>query len=298
MFIAVLGPSYAVTRRAASAPEQSGLLTRSAARLGALTGISTLLVVALLAMFALPHDKSFLWPLCIAAALILPLEHTRLFLLAVDRGTGQYSRYNFNVLLTAALFPIALGVAWFLGAKSIWLVVLLTFAGPLVGLIFRLHVERTPRLFRGTRVPRPMTLFREGASYFVSVTTSDLFGRLDAMLFLWLGSFTAQGYYAAAVASSTLLLVAPNALAIFTFNRGAERKVLHDGNSLLLAIGAMLGFQIATAAAFAVVLRPLIRLIYGAEFLGAVPLALAPLPAQAFNGFGVVIDGYLAAAAK
>jgi O-antigen/teichoic acid export membrane protein len=85
----------------------------------------------------------------------------------------------------------------------------------------------------------------------------------------------------------------PNALALFTFNMGASGKPNLTAKQLVLATIALFGVQIATAGVFALLLGPLIRLVYGAAFAGAVPLALALLPAQALNGFGQVIDGYL-----
>ena len=253
----------------------------------------TLVVVILLSIFTLPSDKAFLWPLCILSALVLPLEHTRLYLLAVDRGSGKFRRYNTNQLLSTAIFPVVLAVAWFMGIKTVWPVVCLSFIGPVLGLLSRVSVERPSELFLGDCNPRPTALLREGTPYFATVAISDVFGRLDALLFLWLGSFIAQGYYAAAAASATLLLVVPNALALFTFNMGASGKPNLTAKQLVLATIALFGVQIATAGVFALLLGPLIRLVYGAAFAGAVPLALALLPAQALNGFGQVIDGYL-----
>ena len=141
--------------------------------------------------------------------------------------------------------------------------------------------------------PPPKTLLREGGPYVVSVASADLFGRLDAMLFLWLGSFTIQGYYAAAVASASLLVIAPNALAIFTFNLGARAEAKYGLKHFIWAGSGLCALQIAAAALLALVLHPLITLVYGVAFAGAVPLALALVPAQAVNGFAGVVDGYL-----
>ena len=214
----------------------------------------TLVVVILLSIFTLPSDKAFLWPLCILSALVLPLEHTRLYLLAVDRGSGKFRRYNTNQLLSTAIFPAVLAVAWFMGIKTIWPVVCLSFIGPVLGLLSRISVERPSELFHGDCNPQPTALL-EGTPYFATVAISDVFGRLDALLFLWLGSFIAQGYYAAAAASATLLLVVPNALAMFTFNMGASGKPSLTAKHLVLATIALFGVQIATAGVFAIVVE-------------------------------------------
>ena len=241
-----------------------------------------MVVVVLLSTTTLPSEKSFLWPMCIASALILPLEHTRLLLLAVDCGVGEFRRYNANQLLTAAVFPTVLLIAWYAGVQSVWTVVVLTFVGPLAGLLLRLCVDKTPTLLRGPRAPLK-TVAREGGPYVVSVASGDLFGRLDAMLFLWMGSFTAQGYYAAAVSAASLLVIAPNSLAIFTFNLGALGKAPALKQFVRSGV-ALCAVQIVAATILALILHPLITFVYGRAFVGAVPLAIASFPRRQLMG--------------
>jgi Na+-driven multidrug efflux pump len=62
---------------------------------------------------------------------------------------------------------------------------------------------------------------------------------------------------------------------------------------LAATIGAVVAFQLVTAGCFAAILAPLLVLVYGQDFQGAVPFALALLPAYAFNGCAVVAEGYL-----
>ena len=57
--------------------------------------------------------------------------------------------------------------------------------------------------------------------------------------------------------------------------------------------GAVSGFQLVTALAFAVVLPPLLIFFYGQDFTEAVPFAYALLPVFALNGCTVVAEGYL-----
>jgi enterobacterial common antigen flippase len=291
--IGLFGTLFSVNRRSVREPKARAALKRSALRVGGLTGLGTVVLVAALAVFALPHEKAFLWPLCIAAAAILPLEHMRLLLLSVDRGAGDFRSYNLNQLFTTAMFPTVLLIAWCAGCTSIWVVTGLTLAGPILGLLLRMRADRAKSLFSGEQRPPVGTLLKEGGPYVVSVASSDLFGKLDAMLFLWLASFTAQGFYAAAVPAASVLVAAPNALAMFAFNRGARGEQTDSVRRLVYAGAALVGFQIAAAAVLAVVLRPLMALIFGTAFAGAVPLAFALLPAQMVHGVGQVIDGYL-----
>lgn len=290
-YVGLLGTMFAIARRAAQ-ERPLGNLRRAALRVGILTGLGTMGLVTILSLAALPAEKAYLAPLCVACSLMLPWEHMRLSLLAVDHGSGAFARYNANQLVGAMAFPTLLLLLWLSGSQSPTLAALLLILVPLVGLAFRLATEREPVLF-GPASPPPRTLIREGFPYLFSVVASDLFARLDVFLILWLASFTVQGYYAAAVPAANLLIVAPNALALFAFNAGAATGRPRSLRSVLAAAAGVAGFQTVAALAFAAVLPTLIVLVYGREFLDAVPLAWALLPAYALNGCALVADAYL-----
>ncbi len=290
-YVGLLGTLFAVARRAAQ-ERTLGNLRRAAVRVGVLTGLGTMGLVTILSLAALPTEKAYLAPLCVACSLMLPWEHMRLTLLAIDHGSGAFARYNTNQLVGAAAFPALLLLLWLSGSHSRTIATLFLVLVPLLGLAFRLATDREPLLF-GPVAPPPRTLIREGFPYLCSVVASDLFARLDMFLILWLASFTVQGYYAAAVPAASLLIVAPNALALFAFNAGAATGCPRTLRSVLAAAAGVAGFQTVAALAFAAVLPTLIMLVYGQEFLGAVPLAWALLPAYAFNGCTVVADSYL-----
>lgn len=290
-YVGLLGTMFAIARRAAQKAHLADL-RRAALRVGGLTGLGTMGVVVVLSLAALPTEKAYLAPLCAACALMLPWEHMRLALLAVDHGSGAFARYNTNQLLGAFVFPTLLLMLWMSGSESRTIAALLVILVPIVGLGFRLATERESVVF-GPASPRSGTLLREGLPYWFSVVASDLFARLDVFLILWLASFTVQGYYAAAVPAANLLIVAPNALALFAFNAGAGARRQSRLRSVLAAAAGIVAFQTLAAVAFAAVLPTLVGLVYGREFLGAVPLAWALLPAYALNGCALVADGYL-----
>lgn len=287
-------PAGALTAAADKLPSATGraldALAGSAVRTGLVTGIFTAAVAILLAWLALPADKQSLIPLCCLAALMLPCEHLRLNLLAVDQGAGVFRRFNFFNIFSAATLPVALLLFWLGGGANVSLVAAMAVLGPALGAGLYLLVRgRGP--WTTPVDPPPQRLLREGAMDGAAVLGSDLFGRLDMLLMLWLASLTVQGYYAAAVPAVFLLLVGPNALAIFAFNRGARRPA--SGRELLTAGLLLASFQAAAASAFALLLPSLVALVFGDRFVGTIPFALALIPATAFNGCTVVIDGYL-----
>jgi O-antigen/teichoic acid export membrane protein len=141
--------------------------------------------------------------------------------------------------------------------------------------------------------PPARTLVKEGIPYLFSSAVSDVYGRLDAFLFLWLASFTAQGFYAVAVPAASLLLVGPDALALFSFNSGSRKGAPPSIGKVVAGGLLVIAFQAVVGCCFALVVGPLLVLLYGSRFDGALPFALALLPATALLGFAQVSEGYL-----
>ena len=240
-------------------------------------------VVVVLALTALPNDRQYLIPLCLAASLILPFEHVRLMLLAVDHGSAFFSRYNVIQLVSAVAFPTLLIASYGLGVTSTGSVILLAVVASTLGATIAMVGQRQG-VIRGTAFPSKRTLIWEGRQFAVSVVAANLFNRIDMLLVIWLASVTTQGYYTAAAAATSLLIVAPNALALFSFNSGARAKDSTDIRGLLRGGIAVAVFQGTTALAFAVILPTLIVLVFGEPFRQAIPLAVAIVPGYAIAG--------------
>ncbi len=102
-----------------------------------------------------------------------------------------------------------------------------------------------------------------------------------------------QGLYAAAVPAASLLLVGSDVLALFSFNAGNRVQEPLTRRQMLQGGAMIAAFQASVAGAFLLVVGPLIVLLYGDKFAGAVPFAWALIPAQAINGFGKVVEGHL-----
>jgi O-antigen/teichoic acid export membrane protein len=217
----------------------------------------------------------------------------RQFLMAVDHGSGRFRRYNVLVLLTSAVFPVLLLVLWLIGDASVTTAVCLSLAAPLIGLGFRFAVDKPLLCWPGSALISPRRLVKEGSPYFLSSTVCDLYQRLDLFLVLWMGSFAVQGLYAAAVPAASMLQVGATALALFSFNSGSRQNLNMSRRQLLRAGVTLAGLQLVTGLMFALVIGQLIVLFYGERFAGAVPFALALIPAHAINGFTQVVEGLL-----
>jgi antigen flippase len=294
IYIGLLGSHYAVARWAARRASDLGSLWRSTFRLGILTGVGTMLIVSLLAFWGLPPEKEYLAWLCVLCSIYLPLEHIRLLWLAIDHGRGDFDRYNRSRLVAQVAFPAFLAIAWFSGSTTVKTVSLLFALAPVVGLTYQCLTK--PNFSPSTnsrRGPSVKRILQRGKPYAMSVLVSDLCDRIDMFLFLWLTNFTIQGYYAAAVPAANLLLVVPIALSLFAFNAGSRRELLTTTRSVWKNSAMILVVQLASAGIFALLLEPLMVLVYKEPFRAAVPLALRLLPAYAIAGCGRVAEAYL-----
>lgn len=291
-YIGLFGVNYAIVRRAALANGELRQLSRSAQRVGLLTGLSTMAVVIMLSLVALPHGKEHLALLCIACATTLPLEQIRLNLNAVDQGSGNLMRFNAGRLLAAAAMPMLLAAAWFCGGVTVATATYLLIPATLIGLIFRLVWSDDYRPWRAAS-PNTATLLREGQPFALSQTVSDLFNQLDTVLIMYLASSVQQGLYVAALPAVRMLCVAPEAFAVFAFNAGVKREERHTARNALSACAGMLLFQAFSALVYSLIVGQLISLVYGDKFQGAIALAFVLMPGLAFQGCTIVADGYL-----
>jgi O-antigen/teichoic acid export membrane protein len=292
LYIGLLGTQQVLARRAVGAGAALGPLRRTAVRSGTLTGLATMALVGLLATVALPAEERHLALWCVGCALMLPLEHVRLGLLSVDHGSGSFSRYNAGRFLAALCFPLLLVGLWAAGASNLGPIAAATVAAPLAGLVIQTFLLRGAG-WEGPAAPPFGTLWIEGLPQGASVVAGSLFSKLDVLLMLWLSNLTVQGLYFAAVPAATLLLVVPNTLALFSFNQGADPQRGLTPSRLIAVAAGVVALQATSALAFAAVLRPAIRIVYGDEFLPALPFAWALLPAHALCGCAVVTEGYL-----
>jgi antigen flippase len=294
IYIGLLGSHHAVVRWAARKANDLDSLWHTTFRLGILTGIGTMAVVAILAVWGLPPEKESLAWLCIACSIYLPLEHIRLLWLAIDHGRGDFDRYNRCRLAGQVAFPTLLAIAWINGLTTVKTASLLFAVAPLVGLTYQFLTKPDfTTEINSRRGPSIKRILHRGKPYAMSVLVSDLCDRIDMFLFLWLTSFTIQGYYAAGVRAANLLLVLPIALSLFAFNAGSRREQLTTSRSVWKNSAIILFVQFATAAVFAFMLEPLMVLVFSEDYRPAVPLAMLLLPAYAIAGCGRVAEAYL-----
>ena len=221
-----------------------------------------------LSLIALPSTKAFLAPLCMICALMLPLDHFGLTLLAVDHGAGSFSKYNRNLLVNAAVLPMFLGLLWMTGIRSIGTVVAATLAIPALPWHTLRHrgipnhrkkgrsadsqpAHRRHSVRGGPNIERPLRPTRRGADPVVG--QSDRAGILQA-----------------AISTAAMLVVAPTRSRLFLPLKRGESHPPSLGRTVAAGVG-VLAIQLVALAGFLTFLEPLIVLVFGRGFAGPCP---------------------------
>jgi hypothetical protein len=121
LYVGMMGAAEAITALAGRYRRSDRLLRVAGLRLGLLTGVLTIAIaVTMAAGFLIPIGKGALLGLVAVTALFLPFEHIQIVVSGVDRGRGDFFRYNLNRLFFGACFPLLLA-AWFgFGGSSVW----------------------------------------------------------------------------------------------------------------------------------------------------------------------------------
>ncbi len=122
---------------------------------------------------------------------------------------------------------------------------------------------------------------------------TDLLERFDLLLFMWLTSLVVQGYYSAMLPVAFPLTVIPNTLGIFLFNAGAREDEGLTKRRVLQIFGLTCLIQTVMTVGFWMLVGPVVRLVYGAEFEPAIQFAMWLAPIAAIKGIVQGLESYL-----
>ncbi len=330
LYAGLLGGIEIVNSHAVQRNIDTRSLKLSAAKVGLISGLITAVFAAALTTVVLTIvGKSYLVPFGLLCCLFVPWEHMQLTISAVDRGNRNFGFYNFNRLLFALSFPTLVIIAYGLNlfsdeTRSLLTICILFLTSRIIGILPTLRGMRAGEaLINGwqqrrparephppgqavadfteganAEVPGPVSLLIQGRFYAISMLASELFERLDVFLIVALATVTESGFYFVAVPAAAMLTVAPNALAVFTFNAGADQNRKISLRQAVATMSATAAMQLISAAVFALIVPYLIIVFYKADYAAAIPFAMWLLPASAIKGYLQAADGYLKGRAK
>ena len=266
-------------------------LRRSAFRYGCFAAALTGFVCLILEQVALPTDKrAALW-ITAVTCLAFGLQQIRLTVQAVDHGRRNMVRYNVCRLVAAAAYPIGLLVCYQLGAKSltsaVWTLLIASWSSLLlcqIGMTASWRGESSVSIREGLREAKHLV-----GAWFVS----EIAEKLDVCLMVWMFADKIVGFYSAAVPIAGMMIIVPNAVGLYAFNRGARNHERPKWQEVMKLVLGLLGFQILAGLVMAFLIPIAIPLLYREEFRDAIPYALLLLPAAGIRGIIQAADGYL-----
>lgn len=323
LYAGLLGGIEIVNSYAVKGTKNVRSLKYSAAKVGLISGIITAVVAGVISVgFLIAVGKDYLIPFALLCCLFVPWEHMQLTISAVDRGTKNFLFYNVNRLVFAASFLLLLAIVFglglnsLIGLSSLWVVCILFVVARVVGILPTLRGMDLWDAFKGRRggvsdslaadvqidevalgddeaVPSSWALLKSGRFYALSMLASELFERLDIFLIIALASVTESGFYFVAVPAAQMLTIAPNALAVFTFNAGADKETKVSLKKAVTVLSATAVLQTVCALLFALILPLLIVFLFSDKFAPAIIYAMWLLPACAIKGYLQAADGFL-----
>ena len=214
-----------------------------------------------------------------------------LIMTAVDRGSGEFGKYNLRRFIAAAAFPVLLlAVALWIEMTVMTAAVLFVIAS-LVSMAACVIGVAKP-LSGASELPTKR-LLKESRPYGFSMFVTDLFERLDLLLVLWLAPLFEQGLYAAMVPAAYPLTVIPNTLGLFLFNAGADKNKMLTRMHVHRILGSSIAVQTLTTVVFMLLIGPLVIMVYGTDYKPAIEFVLWLAPASAIKGVLQGLDSYL-----
>jgi O-antigen/teichoic acid export membrane protein len=284
--------AYAIARaRAADRPRMAG----AALTLATVMGIAAFAAYAVVGIGARPGTGSrglLLLGAVIAGALLVHAVAQKLLLTASTVRWFALAQLVPNCVMLTAVAGLAAGGHLTLTATVTASAVATTVGALMAALVLRARAASWVRPSRAWASMRPY--LRYALLSFGVTSLTQIVQRVDILIVGgYLGSQPA-GLYAVAAQVGDVLLVVPAALGFVIFRRGALDVQSHwpDALRMIAITGA---FGLLAAGTVALLAAPLVRAVFGAEYLGAVDALRLLMIGIAALGIQAVVSAYVAA---
>jgi len=260
-------------------------------------GLLQAMLLAVLLPWYLPADKLHLLGDSRWFMLYLPAAYVTATLMGSDQGRGRFGRFSVLLALPGALYVVGILAVWASGHVSPG-----AFAGMLLAAALLVTGVRTqmdwgsisPRLVDWTIARR---LLKRGWSFYLPTVASNALYRADMFILVRLAPSEAIGLYAVAQAIALGQIGAVNPFIQVGFSAVAGET---DPAKALQTLGRHFRLAqlvvISTGLLAAAVTPWLVRLMFGAQFTGAVTTAYLLIGATMFSGMEQVLEQGLRAA--
>jgi len=260
-------------------------------------GVLQALLLAVLLPLYLSADKLHLLSASRWFMVYLPAAYITATLMGSDQGRGRFGRFSVMLSLPGAFYVVAILVAWATGHVSPPIFAAGVLAGTLI--VAGVRTQMDWDVISGT-LPDWATaqrLLRRGLSFYLPTVASFALWRADMFILVRIAPTAAIGLYAVAqaIAFGQIGTVSPFVQVGFSAVAGETepRKALQTlARHFRLAQLAVVSIGLLAAA----VTPWLIRLMFGAQFSGAVTTAYLLIGATVFCGMEQVLEQGLRAA--
>jgi O-antigen/teichoic acid export membrane protein len=261
-----------------------------------LGAIQALLLAELLPLY-LPADKSHLLSASRWFMIYLPMVYITHTLMGSDQGRGKFGRFSLLLALPGLFYVAALAVAWASGHVTPATFAACILTGALIVAAWRAQMDRASISHTLPDWTTAQRLLKRGVSFYLPTVVSIALYRADMFILVRMASTDAIGLYAVAQAIALGQIGAVNPFLQVGFSAVAGET---DVQKALQTLGQH--FRVAQLAVsgvglLALVVTPwLIRLMFGAQFSGAVPATYLLIGSTVVWGMEQVLEQGLRAA--
>lgn len=224
------------------------------------------------------------------AIALLPLALVNQFVQGINVGVGEMKAISRTQMTGTAASIAVILIAWALGRLTVPVAMLATTVN--VGVTFLLN---TARLFKRytKRIRVHLTSMREAASYsfkaYANHVATYLNYRADIIIVGYLAGAETVGIYSIAVMAAEVMWYVPKALAQALLSKSVQAGEQSADMLAMRSSRVTAALMLVVCVVAAVLVNPLIRLFYGADFLPAVVPFFVLLPGVWLNGISQVL---------
>ena len=290
------GAQITLARQAAQAPERAAVLYRCAYRMSAIGGWGGALVYLAVVLPATSGGSNYPVWLVIVASLIIPFSIPNAFQIQIELGRARFGSFNFVRGSFAVLNFLTIAVLWLANVRSVGVFVCVLVGTALAATTAAmLAIRRSLRGLPRTPVPTVAQTVRASTPIALTMLVSGLGQQSDKLLASAIFGPSVVGVYLVAATLAQIQSLVGEALAQMFFARGAAVTDLAqiDRAWLGLRLRQTVLIYAAICAVALVIVPKLVPVLYGAEFVGAVPLLYLLLPGMALQGMVRPFEEYL-----
>lgn len=231
----------------------------------------------------------------VIACAILPVTLAAQNIAGINMGLGEMKALARTQMAGVVVSLAVIGGAYLVGMLTIPMATAAMLLSALLGLV--LNSQRLMRHYT-RRLSLKFSTLKESASYSGKAYMSNLAGylnyRQDLIVLGYLGGSAAVGVYSVAVTFAELMWNAPNALASSLLAKNLQSSA-EDADALTLRSARVTAvFMLVICLLAGLIMAPVIRLLFGVEFLPATVPFLLLLPGIWMIGISRVLSANLA----